>query len=464
MAMIKYFRYVVYLLPVLLGALAVLAALSSKQSIRQQVSLGLRDLPRRMIAILLLAVVYFGLFMSANLMRSWTEARTIVGFNYKEASQGLNPNSTRFNSYDIISDEVLELALERLGSKVSVRQLRGALSVSPLAAGSTLSAEQYYVSTEYVLTYTGTLKTISLDPRKTVDAVAEVYRERFQQTYSRNTDVLNVDLSRVDAADYLDKPDLMEEMAYKIQEYMQGCQLDNPTFRASSGENFGDVGTRAGKFRSVTLERLKAYILSNGVSVDPEQYISRLNYDNTIKGISYKKNVAAYEVRLNAIDYYERDLASIVLVPTRDETGEFYMGRTKIGVDNFAVEAETFMASAAELQKVIETNDYEIAQLEQGGNGDRAAVDQLLEAAKQELKGVEESARQILAEYDEANAENILVITPQGRSFKAMFRVKQGVVLTAEFIAALAALFVVYPWRAKPNRRGTQSYRQIGRS
>ena len=160
---------------------------------------------------------------------------------------------------------------------------------------------------------------------------------------------------------------------------MQGCQFDNPTFRSSAGENFGDVGTRAGKFKSVTLERLRAYILSNGVSEDREQYISRLGYDNTIKNVSYMKNLAAYEVRLNAIDYYERDMASVVLVPTRDENGEFYMGRTKIGVDNFAVEAESFMENATNLQKTIETNHYEIGQLERGGGGSRAAVDQLLE-------------------------------------------------------------------------------------
>ena len=63
-------------------------------------------------------------------------------------------------------------------------------------------------------------------------------------------------------------------------------------------------------------------------------------------------------MRLNAINTYERDMASIFLVPTRDEEGEFYMGRTKVGVDNFAVEAESFMESASNLQKIIETNNY----------------------------------------------------------------------------------------------------------
>ena len=134
-------------------------------------------------------------------MRSWTEASTVIGFNYKEASQGLNPNSTRFNTYDIISDEVLEEVIQRLATEMSARQLRSTLSVYPLAAGSELSAEQYYVSTEYVLTYTASPKSIRLNPRETVDMVAEVYEEQFNETYGHKTDVLDVDHSLIDKVD-----------------------------------------------------------------------------------------------------------------------------------------------------------------------------------------------------------------------------------------------------------------------
>lgn len=458
MKIVKLIQYVVDFLPAMIVAMAVLSLLSSRQSLKSRVSAGLHGLGRRVPVLILMAVLYFGFCLGANLIHSWTEASTIIGFNYKEASQGLNPNSTRFNTYDIISDEVLEEVLQRLGTELSTRQLRSTLSVYPLAAGSELSTEQYYVSTEYVLTYTASPKSIRLNPQKTVDTVAEVYEEQFKETYGRKMDVLDVDISLVDEVDYLDKPDLMEEMASKIQEYMQGCQFDNPSFRSSTGENFGDVGTRAGKFKSVTLERLKAYILANGVSEDRQQYISRLNYDNTIKNSSYKKNLAAYGVRLNAINTYERDMASIVLVPTRDEEGEFYMGRTKVGVDNFAVEAESFMESASNLQKIIETNNYEIEQLSKGNGGSYAAVDQLLETAKQELQEVADSARQILGEYDASNVRDNLVITPRGRSVKAALHIRQAVIMTVGFLAAVIILFVVRPKKEKLRRYRTRQY------
>lgn len=457
MKILTYCRYFVYMIPAALVLLGILAAFSGKQSLQSRLGEGLHGLVRRIPAIALLTVLYFGLLVGVNGLHSRTEARTVIGFNYKEASQGMNPNSTRFNTYDIISDEVLTEALDRLGSGLTVRQLRSTLSISPLAAGKSASAERYYISTEYELAYRANLKTLWMDAKKTVDTVAEVYQEQFLKTYSRNTDVLTVDFAQVDAVDYLDKPDLMKEMANKIKDYMDGCRLNDSTFRSSSGESFADVGSRASKFRDVTLERLNSYILANGVSEDTEQYISRLNYDNTIKSVTYQKNLAAYQLRLDVIDFYERDLASIVLVPTRDEDGEFYMGRTKIGVDNFAVEAEDFMKNASNLQKTIETNNYEIGQLRQGGGGDRAAVDQLLEAAKEELRGVEASARQILKEYDEAKSSNILVVTPRGRGIKTMFQLKRCVIFTGGFLVALTAFFVANPKKKKMN------YRSAGR-
>lgn len=105
-------------------------------------------------------------------------------------------------------------------------------------------------------------------------------------------------------------------------------------------------------------------------------------------------------------------------------------------------------------KKTIETNHYEIGQLERGGGGSRAAVDQLLEDAKAELQGVSESARQILQEYDASNAKDTLVITPQGRVFKYAFRIKRGGTLTAAFAAAAAALVIAHAGRDR-KRRGT---------
>ena len=95
MKIVKLVRYAVEFLPVVIAAMAVLSLLSSKQSLQSRVSTGVKRLGSRVPLLILMAILYFGLCIGANVMRSWTEASTVIGFNYKEASQGLNPNSTR---------------------------------------------------------------------------------------------------------------------------------------------------------------------------------------------------------------------------------------------------------------------------------------------------------------------------------------------------------------------------------
>lgn len=462
MKIITLIKYLICLVPVAFGAMACLFLyrnrenrkyLKDREYLKTWMKEGLQRLKDRGRTVILLTVLYAVCFLSISALKSWTDASTVIGLNYKEASQGLNPNSTRFNTYDIICDEVLEATLQRLGSGLSVQELRGTLSVFPCEAGE-ISSEQPYISTEYQLRYTAQPKTLLLNPRKTVDTVAEIYRERFKQFYEQKTNVLDIDSDRIEDADYFDKADIMEKMASGIQQYMEGCQLNNSAFRSSSGETFVDVATRAGTFSNVTLERLRAYILEHGISKDRDQYISRLNYENTIQNVSYSQNMAAYQIRMDAINYYERDLTRVVLVPTRDTNGEFYMSRTKIGVDDFAAEAESFTQSASDSQKRMETNRYEIGRLQQGVPADSTMVDQLLENAERELSSISDSAKQILEEYDNEYVKERLVITPQGRSLKKILSVKWGGIMTAGFFLMAAVLAILYPEKKRRQTGG----------
>ena len=65
---------------------------------------------------------------------------------------------------------------------------------------------------------------------------------------------------------------------------------------------------------------------------------------------------AKYAVRLNAIQMYDNSMAQVVLVPTRDLNGKFYMSRTKIGVDYLQDDAGNASGDAAVLKDEIDTN------------------------------------------------------------------------------------------------------------
>ena len=362
------------------------------------------------IVVLVAAIVYVGCFAGVRGVQGGMEGSITIRLNYAEASRGLNPNGTRFNTYDIISDTVLEAAIAEENMGITPQELRAALSVEPLEAGNRTSAEQYYVSTEYVLRYDAAKKTQHLNGEKVLLAVAGAYGDAFREQYSRKTNVMELDFSGLSEADYLDQVDLLDKYASDVSDYLKMCSKENKTFTHSDGETFSSLAAKVDNLSKVDLERLESYILVKGLSKDADRQVSKLNYLNLIKDINADKNTASYNIRLEAIQMYERDMATIVLIPTREDGGEFYMSRTKIGVDVFSDEAEDYSEKASLAKTYISTNNYAISQLLYSGaaEADYATADAMVETLKANLLAYAQKGLDMVAAYDASAAGTYL--------------------------------------------------------
>ena len=58
---------------------------------------------------------------------------------------------------------------------------------------------------------------------------------------------------------------------------------------------------------------------------------------------------------------YSEEMTRVVLVPTWDKSGKYYMGRTKVGVDELSVMATTFSDYVASNEKAIMDNNLIIS-------------------------------------------------------------------------------------------------------
>lgn len=398
---------------------------------------------------LVIAIVYVACFIGVRQMQTGLEGSITIGLNYAEASKGLNPNGTRFNTYDIISDEILETAIAEGGmGELTPQDLRAALSVEPLEAGSYASAEHYYVATEYVLRYSATGKTEHLNGDQVVLAVANAYYDSFQEQYSRKPVTLRQDFSELDGADYLDQVELLDKYASDISDYLQMCSDRSKTFTMEDGETFSSLANKVDSLSAVELERLEAYVLVKGLSKNAAQQLARLSYLNLIKDLNADKNTASYGIHLDAIEMYERDMATIVLIPTRDETGEFYMSRTKIGVDAFADDAEGYSKKASVAKSYISTNNYAINQLQNSAatDADYATADAMVAAISTSLRAYADKALAMVEAYDAKTAGNYLTfnldtydMTSTGNLVKYAFLLAVMSVSAGLFLAALPA-------------------------
>lgn len=70
-----------------------------------------------------------------------------------------------------------------------------------------------------------------------------------------------------------------------------------------------------------------------------------MQYVNYRLDTSQRKDMAAHDVRIEAINMYNAYMTRFVLIPTYDVDKEFYMSKTKVGVDYFADEAKEYLES-----------------------------------------------------------------------------------------------------------------------
>ena len=95
-------------------------------------------------------------------------------------------------------------------------------------------------------------------------------------------------------------------------------------------------------------------------------------------------------------------MARIVLVPTWDNDGQYYMGRTKIGIDTLSVQSVSYSKDIASLEKSIKDNQLKISKFsESTGNTEqnRQYISELIKSTEQSVEKLAEEARLIGQEY-----------------------------------------------------------------
>lgn len=456
MNLVDILEKILQLIPALCVILAVAWILTSKeQNLLNVVKRNFKKMGRY-VAFLLIAAILFGIVSTAvNFLKSGQQAQMVIGLNYLEASSGLNPNKTKFTVSSLLEDSIMESVLEKGGfSGMDAETLRNGFTVNPLKPSEQVSLEQPYIPTEYSVTFLAKEETASLDPDEILELYGEALTEYFSTTYSRKTNILELDFSDLEQADYLDIGTVLDTKASELQRYMSVCGRENSTFvSAETGESFRSLNQKILNYKEIAIENFRALMLKTGVSKDKGQFIGKMNYTNRILDMDYRKNLAAYRIYLEAIDMYERDMATIVLVPTRDVDGEFYMSRTKIGVDNFSSGAENAARNAASLSQNISNNNYKIMQLQANPDSSVsvAEAEAMIETLKTDLTNLAELAVKTVQEYDEQNAESYITATYYGEDDAIKSSVTAAAKSALIFLCILIVLFLLKP--VKVSRR-----------
>ena len=239
-------------------------------------------------------------------------------------------------------------------------------------------------------------------PKTVLNLLTDVYWEDFVLHYAENDDILDLSFEELEGMEYLDVKNYLKMQANKLKNYLPVYSSESSSFRAEKNEEtFASLSEKISNFIEIELERYEAFVLENGLSRNENTYQSRMQYANRLLDTDRKKDMAAYDVRIETINIYNAFMTRFVLIPTYDTDKEFYMSKTKVGVDYFADEAKEHLESATELVEEIEHNTYASGQIGKGIASEDAyqQADQRIEELKGELLNLSAQCRALCSAY-----------------------------------------------------------------
>ena len=126
--------------------------------------------------------------------------------------------------------------------------------------------------------------------------------------------------------------------------------------------------------------------------------------------LMYNKLMAAYDEDNKGIQMYDAAMSAAVMIPTMDQSREYYMSRTKTGMDNMALHADEQLMGATERMERIAYNTY-LAEKLRSNRADAAKAakaDLMIREMEASLEKLAEDIRTVDSTYTSAKARDYL--------------------------------------------------------
>lgn len=383
------------------------------------------------------------------------EAVTYLSLNYPAALQGQYLNGTRLNMYDILSEEILEYAIENAGLEyvVSPAELQNMITISPR---HTSHPENAYMATEFE---------VNLFMQKSIDGVSAegllqmvcmAFVENFYSTHANNQALLEFSLSDIDNMDYNEIGVMLRTKIDLMADYVNyRYNSDQDFYSHETGEGFSSLRMRISDFSNVLLEKYNSYVSDNGITKDQESLRSSLGYEQLLLWQNYNKEIVNYDVRIEAIEQYDTIQSAVVMIPTVDSSGEFYMSKTRTGIDYLAQAANEAMNKAKTVKMRIDKDTALLNRAKSANVGSEVLLrtENMISEVLSSIEALEQLVLKTDNDYIRQETAKSLMYRmrkPQDRDF---YEFKETAVV---FVAVFIALSVLnwFLTRHAPKKRG----------
>lgn len=408
-------------------------------------------LRKNFVRLMVFSIIFAVSFCVFSYLRSFQTANVILAFTYPNASDGLYPNGTFFNAYTIFTDEVIDKAIVNAGLEgyVNPSKLADEITVRPRSDAS-------LITTQFIISYTAgkddQLGAVSTDGL--LNSLIYSYIDHFHNTYSNDQIVLDLDAIEAETSEYVDLVNYYNVALNQLQKYLSAQQVSDKDFISDDGTSFQDLINIIERYRLTSLKEIKSIITERGVTHDRTSYIERLNYRIWKLTNTYDYNRKLQQLYKKILNDYEARLTSVVFIPSLDSAREFYMSKTKIGLDIHALNATDFEEKAEEVQRQIKQTEQYISMITNKANSsaakdNTARVDALISELRSYLDATMKKIQLVEKEFSRYKNHSYVTMTPVEISLMERTQAKSAVMLTAIIDAALVVLLVARQQKKK---------------
>ena len=380
------------------------------------------------------------------LYKSSNTATAEMSLNYEEAANGLNPNATRFNAYNIASKEVVEDMLNYCGidpATVDVNAICDAITIKS-TNNKAFSEGEYFISTTFKITLKKPVSIKGISTKDLLNFLCKAYKDNLYLNYTENRSILNFDIDVFNDKEYLEIADLLVLKAQQIEKYLNTRAKQSKSFvESESNETFKSLVQKVQDIRNYDINKYRTFVIEAGCSDDKARYINSLSYINQLKSIDYDKDMAAYDVHNDGIKMYDDDMISVVMIPSIDEAKRtYYMSKTKTGMDYIASKADAFLATAQETSKEITINKDIIGKMQAGTNDllHIQKANQMIDDIRSKLTELSRQIESVDKAYVKYKTKDYLTFKTVKQSTVQRLRLDFIIELTAGLILLIYAL------------------------
>lgn len=345
----------------------------------------------------------FGFLYITGQIGESNKATVVITLNYENSSNGLNPDDSKLNLRFLKGEEVLSKALEttEMNRYMTVKELASCIHIKSVSSKNIdVNAETKYIDSTYKVTLT--LPNEYLDyvsAKKMLGEICESYQEWFIDSYVINSKALEIDTSNFDNMDYVTISKYFDLMALRGKNYLTQKEESTTAFIGSDGTTWKSLHQELSNLTEYDITTFNRYIWETGISRDKDWAITLYEYTNDELYIDYNlyiRNIDSYE---KVVNQYRNEMTSSVLIPTYDEQGEFYMSRTKTGIDQISKSMDNYIGDASVIKEKIDLNSNKIDKLTNSKITNTEKADMMLKNIQDKIVDIFERIKALDTEY-----------------------------------------------------------------